>query len=391
MSGAPPGKGQPHTGRHVIAPVYLAGLSAGVALGRFIPLEAGLRADFGLSPVEFGWLVSMITVAAALLAMPVGVRLARGDLGAVLAAGLAVMLVAGTIQAVGSSLAVLYGARALEGLGYLLVVVTGPLVLAACCDPETERVGLAVWSTFIPVGIALAAVAGAAGNGYGWRAAAGLTLLPCALAFGATWPRLRGTVETSQDQAAPTGGSGPLTLLSLGFSLIALLSVSVLALLPGLGADQGVGPAAGGTVTAVVSLASVPGGLLAGGLMAKGGRPRSLAMTALVMPVAALAVFSANAWWAVTTGAAVLLVANGLVLAVMYATVPLLADSPGRLRQGYGLLVQAGSVGTVLGPPAFGLAVTQVGWLAGIWLVTVVTVLGLGLFLAAARRRPDGS
>ncbi|WP_019065106.1 MFS transporter [Streptomyces prunicolor] len=376
--------------RGTIALVYAAGVSAGMALGRFIPLSSAVRGDFGLSLAEFGWLVSGITVVGAALALPAGLWIARGDLGRVLGAGLAVMLLGGILEIVSPSVLLLYTARMLEGCGYLLVVITGPLVLAARCAPSTERGALALWSTFIPVGMALASAAGTLNGVLGWRLTAVLTVVPAVAPLIGALTRLASTgtgtgTNGANRRPAESGGLRPVLWLSVSFSLIALLGVTAIALLPDLADHRGVPAAVGSATTAAVSLASVPGGLAAGVLMHRGFTPRRLAVAALAMPCAAVVIYQVSPWAAIAAGAAALMAANGLVLAALYASMPTLAHSPYALRRGYGLLNQAGCLGSLFGPPVFAFAVTHIGWAAATVLVTLISMVGLALFWTATR------
>ncbi|NNN32871.1 MFS transporter [Streptomyces sp. S3(2020)] len=372
--------------RGTVALVYAAGVTAGMALGRFIPLSSDIRDHFGLSLAAFGWLVSGITVVGAVAALPAGLWIARGDLGRVLSAGLAVMLAGGVLEVVSPSAPLLYAARALEGCGYLLVVITGPLVLSARCGPGTERGALALWSTFIPVGMALASAAGTFTGVLGWRLTAALTVIPAVLPLVGALAWLTGTTSGgARRQAEPSGGLGPVLWLSVSFSLIALLGVTAIALLPDLADHRDISATLGSATTAAVSLASVPGGLTAGLLMHRGLAPRQLALGTLAMPLAAVVIYQTAPWAAITAGAAVLMAANGLVLAALYASMPTLAHSPHALRRGYGLLNQAGCLGSLFGPPVFGFAITHTGWTAATVLVALVSLAGLALFWTAAR------
>ncbi|MGW0537896.1 MFS transporter [Streptomyces sp. NPDC003032] len=373
--------------RPVIALVYLAGVSAAVALGRFVSLEAGVRDTFGLSLTAFGWLVSGVTVVAACLAVPAGLWVARRDLGSVLSLGLGVMLVGGLLEVTAHEAFVLYGARVLEGAGYLAVVVTGPLILSSRCKPATQRGALALWSTFVPVGLALASAIGTLSGTVGWRAAGALTLVPAVAALVGALGWLTGVRGRADEQyVSHSRGLGPVLQLSLSFALIALLGVTAVALLPTLATDRGMRSTVGGVTAAVVSLAAVPGGLLAGLLLARGIGPRPLVIAVLAMPCAAAVMYQVMSWAVIALGAALMQFAGGLVLAVLYASTPSVARSPLELGRGYGLLNQAGSVGTLLGPPALGFAVTHAGWTSATVLVTAVTLASLALCLAATRR-----
>jgi MFS family permease len=369
--------------------VYASGIAAGISVGRFIAVEPQVGASFHLSSAQTALLLSAVTAVAAALALPVAVRVKGADLGRTLGWGLLILLLAGLVQAAAPTSAVVYPARVVEGAGYLLVTVTGPMVLSASCTPAVERWGLALWSTFIPVGIAAAAALGGVADttGTGWRFAAGLTVLPSAVAFVGVKAKLAG-IDASGDRPRTVRWSAPAFRLSLAFCLVALLGVSMLSLLPRLAAERGVSPDAGSLTATAVSLASVPGGLLAGRLMSVGWRPQRLAFAALAIPCAAACAFIATWWWSVSVGAVLLLIDNGLILGVMYASVPLVARSPRSLAFGYGLLIQTGSLGTLLGPPSFTVLISHLGWGAAVLLTAVLTLLSLASFNSAFTKRP---
>lgn len=380
--------GPPSTSRERAAVlwVYASGIAAGISVGRFIAVETQVGASFHMSSTQTALLLSAVTAVAAALALPVAVRVKGADLGRTLRRGLLILLVAGLVQALAPTSAIIFPARVVEGAGYLLVTVTGPMLLSAACTPAVERWGLALWSTFIPVGIAAAAALGSIADVTGWRLTAGLTVLPSAVAFIGVRTRLTG-IDAPGERPRSVSWSAGAFRLSLAFCLVALLGVSVLSLLPRLAADRGVSPGTSGLTATVVSLASVPGGLLAGRLMSIGWRPQRLVLAALAIPCAAACAFIATWWWSVSAGAALLLVDNGLILAVMYASVPLVVRSPRALAFGYGLLIQTGSLGTLLGPPSFTLLISHLGWGAAILLTTVLTLLSLASFNSAFTKR----
>lgn len=361
--------------------VYLSGIAAGIAVGRFIPVESQVEAAFRLTSTATALLLSAVTAVAACLALPVGSRIKTGDLNVALARGLLILLVTGLIQAAAPSAAVLFAARLLEGVGYLLVTVAGPMVLSASCSPATERRGLALWSTFIPVGIAVGTALGATAGTVGWRVAVSLTTIPGLAALVGVRTRLTDTsADGDGQQRVPRRGVAAAVRLSLAFCLVALLGVTMLSLLPHLAADHRVSSNLSNLTATVVSLLSVPGGLLAGRLMDTGWQPRRLAFGALLIPCAALYVFMADSWWSVAVGAGLLMIGNGLTLAILYASVPTAAPSPPAMAFAYGLLIQAGSLGTLAGPPLFTALDTRIGWGMVVALAAILTLTSLALF-----------
>jgi MFS family permease len=133
-----------------------------------------------------------------------------------------------------------------------------------------------------------------------------------------------------------------------------------------------------------VSLASVPGSLLAGWLMRRGAGLRALSPCSLLMPLAAVPAFLTDAPLILAVvAAAVILVANGIVVSAMFAAVPRLARRPARIALGNGLVAQLGSLGTLLGPPLFGGAIAAFGWPATPVLILGFALCGIALALAA--------
>jgi MFS family permease len=187
--------------------------------------------------------------------------------------------------------------------------------------------------------------------------------------------------------SARTGRSGlrPLLALAAAFGCLGLAGVVVVALLPTFLVEaRGAALAAAGAATAIVSLASVPGSLLAGWAMRRGAGLRGLSLCSLLMPLAAIPVFDGGgSVTRVVVAAAIVLLANGIVVSALFAAVPRLARDPARIALGNGLVAQLGSLGTLIGPPLFGSAIAAFGWHAVPALLLVFTLLGIALALAA--------
>ena len=71
------------------------------------------------------------------------------------------MAVAAALCAAANDAATLLAGRTLAGIGYLLVVVAGPSLMAATAEPRHQPMTLSLWGTFVPTGIALAGLVAA--------------------------------------------------------------------------------------------------------------------------------------------------------------------------------------------------------------------------------------
>ena len=77
---------------------------------------------------------------------------------------------------------------------------------------------------------------------------------------------------------------------------------------------------------------------------------------------------------------------NGVASAGIFAAVPPLADARGAdTTLGFGLVAQAGGIGTVIGPPAMGAAIDVLGW-EGACIALLPVALAAVAFAVAARR-----
>jgi predicted MFS family arabinose efflux permease len=275
-------------------------------------------------------------------------------------------------------------ARLVEGVGYLLVVVAVPTSIVRLCRGPDQASALALWGTFIPVGLALSAFAGGATAAtIGWRGWLSLIGVLPALAAALVIFAIPADERQAPDRRmrAACTGIGPLLALAAAFGCSGLIGVVVIALLPTFLVEaQGATVARAGAATAIVSLASVPGSVLAGWLMRRGAGLRALSLGGLLMPMAAAPAFLAGEAMALgVAAAAIVLFANGIVVSALFAAVPRLARDPAGIALGNGLVAQLGSLGTLLGPPLFGAAIAAGGWPIAPVLILGFTLLGLAL------------
>jgi MFS family permease len=399
---------------------------AATALGKVAPAVPPLRADLGVSLGHAGLLVSAITAVAALLGTPAGLWVRRRGGRRALLAGLAVLAAAGAAGAAAPGLGWMLAARVVEGAGFLLVVVAAPSLMAQMAGRPDQPAVLALWGTAIAVGLAASALAGGVLAPLGWRlwlTAPGILALPVAAAV-ARWvppdapghppevprtppdsPRHPSGAPRTPPADGPIRPAGPHdrapggsrlrladlrvpALLASGFCAVVLIASALLGVLPTfLVEERAGGNTAAGTATALVALSSVLGTLAAGWLLGRGAGPRAIMAAGLVMPLASWPmVRPGGPFGASVLAAAVLLAANGAVVAGVFAAVPRVAAAPDHLAVVNGLIAQLGSAGTLVGPPLFALAVGAAGWRAVSPLVAVFTGCGLAALLLAEQR-----
>jgi MFS family permease len=399
-----------------VALLYATGLVAAAQLGKLSSLAPLLVDDLRLPLTTMAWTISLLELGGATLGAVAGWMAQRAGLVRGLRTGLLALALAGLGQAMVNGSVGLIAWRLLEALGYLAVIVTAPVLLArhtARWGVRTQAMALTLWSTFVPVGLALGAgLAAALAQAWEWRAAlAGCGLLSLAVALavaqaplvdapphaGAPTAEKAEKAEASEPAPRAAGlaeaqASKPAAgCLAMAFGLFALFEVGLLAMLPTLLVrEAAMAPAAAGTWTGVVSLAAVPGSLMAAWLVRRGVQERWPAMLGLGLPPLLLfGVFRQAPDPVVAVALAVAIsVLGGVFASLAFALLPRVAGDHAGLVRANGLLAQCGAGGSLLGPPAVAACVQAGGWPVAAWAALLVSVAALPLLWVATRGRP---
>ncbi|MDH2237406.1 MFS transporter [Pigmentiphaga sp. GD03639] len=371
-----------------VAVIVGGGVVLALQVGKASIAAPLLRADMGLDLAAIGWLTAVIAVLGMLGGMPAGSLVAaRGD-RRVFLAGLGTSALGAALGAGAPGYAWLLASRLLEGLGFLLVVVAGPALLQRVVAAAQRDLAFALWSCFMPTGIALAMLLGPLFSS--WRilwwssaalslaAAASVLLLPPS-ARGA-W---RGWRDTGRDALATLRGRDPL-LLAAGFGLYSLQFFALFNFLPILLTERmGMPLQTAGLLAAAATAANIAGNLCAGILMERGvARWALVACGSVVMGLAGSGVFLSVLPDAGSFALCMLFsAAGGLIPATLLATAPRAAPSPARVPLVVGLMMQGNNLGQVVGPAAVGGLIQSYGWPAAAGIAGVAGVLALAVAL----------
>lgn len=382
--------------------LWLAGVLAAAQLGKMAALMPAIRADLGLSLSSAGLLVSLIEAGGASLGAIAGLLAARFSGRAVLAVGSILVATAGLAGAAAPDAMLLYAARLIESIGYLMVVIAAPSLIAMVAG-RASAAALALWSTFVPVGIAAGTIlSGLAASLIDWR----LILVFWALAVLATLPgtfRLPTMAEHRQTGLAVPPAA--IWAFALGFGFYTTLEVGVLGMLPAyLSEAWGFSIATAGVVTGVTSAATIAGSFAAARLIGAGEgaqRPLTLVAIGLAGPAALFFVgFPGGGIASALSGSAVavaVIAANavsGLVAAIAFARLPALLRKSGSalslVTASNGVFAQFGAAGSLIGPPLVGYVASHWGWSTVAPVVAGLSVLSLAGFALGERLAGKG-
>ncbi|MBI3369815.1 MAG: MFS transporter [Burkholderiales bacterium] len=369
--------------------LYLLGVFAAAQLGKMSALAPLMARDLALSLTTVAAAISLLEAGGATLGGVAGRLAQRIGLRATLRIGVACLALGGLATATAQGAASLLGWRLIEAAGYLGVVISAPVMIAAraaAAGPRAQAVAMALWSSFVPVGLALGAWAWAGvASGFGWRAALLAGGLIGALALIAAWHT--SVPGAAASPAQDTAGSNPaVRWLALGFGAYTLFEVGMLALLPTLLVERaGLGAAAAGQWSALAALATIAGSAAAAWLLRHGAGLRGPMGLSLLLPALLLfGVFSERPDARVAlTLAIVLNMVSGAYASLAFALLPVVAGGAGRMTKAIGWITQCGASGALIGPPLMAAFVERFSWSAAAWCGLVASVLSALLTLRA--------
>lgn len=391
------------------------GVLAAAQLAKIAVLAPDLRQTFDLTLPQVGLLISLLEVGGALFGFVAGVMIGRAGARRFLIVGLVTLALTGAIEAVAPDAGILFTARACEGIGYVLTVIAAPTMIVALSTERERGAALALWSTFVPLGVALGS--GVTGIAEGWIGTPGVLLL-WAGSFAIVLPSALRLPSAPPAQSRKLKLPATAAWLSTGaFGIYTTLVCALTALLPiYLIEDLHAAVMVASGVTAFVSAAALPGCVAMIFIMRRGlpGSRRSLAITvpALIASAGLGAMIFQDGILigppVTTTGtlAGLTVLLGGVVPPLLFARLPLLSDAgtgdDPKLAVAQGLLTQFGAGGALIGPPLGGLIVGSWGWsalgpaIAGLTIV-MLTALVLAEWVASrpmptlSEQRPSSS
>jgi MFS family permease len=378
--------------------VFAAGVCAALHVGKLPPAIGALQQALGMTLLQAGFLLSLVQAAGMAAGIAFGVVADAIGLRRSMLVGLVLLAGASAAGAVATGVPWLLALRAVEGFGFLMVVLPAPGLIRRQVAPQRLNVMLGVWGTYMPLGAALGLLAGPLWiAGFGWRHWwASLAVLSAAMALllwrsvadvaaPAATARAEGVVERVKLTLATPGP----WLVAITFALYSSQWLAVIGFLPVIYTAAGVGAGTTGMLTALAAAVNMIGNLGSGRLLQRGlPPPRLLAIGFVVMALAATAAFAGDTGAGLPPAlryAAVLIfsMVGGMIPATLFALAMRVAPGELTVSTTVGWMQQWSAFGQFAGPPL-------VAWLAGraggwhwTWLATGSASLA-GLLLARA-------
>ena len=381
--------GFPRTTQWVSVGVILwCGLVAALQLGKVAVFLPALGSEFRLGLAAQGWLMGIFALMGAFGGAFAGTMDSRFDVKHAILIGCLLLTVGSAAGSLATALTPLLTSRILEGAGFLTIGVAAPALLQRLSAPKTRYLLLALWSTGVPVGMALVLLVGPAFHGWRelWVSTAVLAAISAMLvAFGVNRlpplvrrPESRGVLSDARD----TLTAGTPMMLALIFGSYSLQYFAVFSLVPiMLVRSMGVTIQFAGALAAPAVLVNALGNIVAGELMPRGVTARALiALGSLAMGVSGAAIFLVGGSPTVIVASCFVFSATGgLIAGCIFATAPIAAREPRLTPITVGLIVQGGSLGQVFGPVITGAVVQAFGWHAASAPIAIAAAIAGGL------------
>lgn len=389
--------------------VILAGVSAGLHIGKLPPAIPVLQDQLGISLVQAGFLLSLVQLAGMTVGALIGLAADAIGLRRSMLIGLAVLSLAGFAGGMAQGVDMLLALRAVEGFGFLLTIVPAPGLIARCVRPARRVRMLGIWGAFMPFAMALALLTGPGvmavlgWPGWWWLIAAASALAGLALAA-AVAPDAPALVDVHAGGAAgwrqrlgtTLGSTGP-WLAALTFAVYSAQWLVVIGFLPALYEESGWSGALGAILTALVAAVNIVGNVAAGQLLSRGAQASRV--LCLAFAAMALGVFLAFGGPAAQmpvlqyAGAIAFSMFGGLIPGGLFGLAPRLAPGERTVSTTVGWMMQWSAIGQFCAPPLVGWIAGQAGHWHWTWVVLgacsaagAVLSWGIGRRLARAPR-----
>jgi predicted MFS family arabinose efflux permease len=344
---------------------------------------AAVQADLALSLATASWLISIFAVTGALVGAPIGLAVDRIGAKRMAVAGLLLQAAGSALGAVSASAVPLLAARVVEGLGFLCVVVAAPALITAAAPTDIRDRAMALWATFMPIGITVIMLAAPLLSLLTWR---GFWLLNAAILVGFAlllgWSlRLPDTHSRPhrnirQDIGEALVSKGPWVLGGL-FAAFSAAYFAVFGFLPSLLSQRlGISNEAASMLSALAIAAGGVGNLVCGQLLARGFPAAQLLLFSFcTMALCGVGVFS-QVLWAVAAYAlcVVFSLVGGLIPVVIFDSAPRKAPRPELVGVTIGFAMQGNNLGLIIGPATAAGIAGVFGWPMVSAVVTAIAI-----------------
>lgn len=376
--------------RHLITPdwvVIAAGIGAALHIGKLPPALPHLIETFDLSLLSSSFLLSIMMLAGLSLGVMIGAGAETLGQRRALLTGLLMLSVSSLAGGFSQTPQQLLITRAIEGLGFLLIVLPAPSLIRQWVAPEYLSRRLGWWTSYMGLGLGISLLLGPPWlEVFSWRSWwLCMAVISMALFTFALWglpavtpPQQQSHTWIRRIQITLTH-RGP-WLVAITFGVYAAQWMAIIGFLPTLYTQAHYASWQLGLFTAAVAMINIAGNIAAGQLIYRGlSAFRVIALGFIMMLVTAWVAFAL-----LGPGPLQILVIllfsglGGLIPGSLFYVSVQFTPTPDTLSTSVGWIQQWSSIGQFSGPPLLALAVSWAGQWSVSWVVTgILAILGL--------------
>lgn len=367
--------------------VILAGIISALHVGKASIAIPQMYEQYHWSLSTLSWIMSVFPFIGVIGGMAAGILVKQWGDKRLLCLGLAVLAGASFLGAMTTSFTFLIATRIVEGLGFLLIVVSAPSILNRLATPQQYNMVFGFWSMFMGIGIAISIFLGPLLNNWQslWLINAGLTFLILIFIF-LKVPHLEKTVSIL---AQPTNIKDDIlrvlktrnpSLLAIAFAAYNIQFFSVLTFLPLFLVNRtGMSVAQAGFVCGAVVISNITGNLTSSFLLNRGVK----AKTIIIFASAAIGILGIGIFLPFTPELLAIILCflfsmvSGLIPATIVSSAPRSSPDISLVSLCIGAVMQGNYLGQVIGPLAIGLAISFAGWTAAVIPVGIAALIGV--------------
>lgn len=354
--------------------VFAGGLIAGACIGKVPPALPALRAEFGLTLIETGYIATLLNVMGGLIGLFAGAFSDRFGHKRIALGGLALMAAGGGVGAFAPGYGLLLASRFLEGAGFIMMTVAGVALVAHAASSADRPKAMALWTCYLPAGASLAMLAASAAlAAFDWRslwlALAALTVASLVLLARFVPPRGSGGAVGLLRLGAESLTHPASLFLCLAFAGYVAQWAAFMTWLPTfVVGERGASAFLGALLTALWVAINVPGVLLGGWLMARGARrSRIIILASGIQALAGVVAFLDVAPdWGRYASCLAFSFFGGVIPAAVFSGVAALARSPQHIGTTNGMVMQASQLAQFAAPLVVAWIAARLGWEASL-------------------------
>ncbi len=382
----------------VMGIVFMASIVVAINQFKVPPVMQVLLGELDIGMVAGGWLMSVVSVAAVILAIPSAFLLTRWGPKVSGLVALGCVVLGSAIGAVATTFPILLVGRLIEGIALGLVAVVAPAVISMWFPPKERGLPMGIWAAWVPIGnVIIFNLAHPVMSASGWRSVWWLGALVGVVAFVAyalvvnVPPHLSGQVRSGPESPAPFGRMilNPTSwLLAVAFAAFSFAILGYNTWAPTyLSSEFGMTDTAASFYASLMFMAAIPSNFLAGWVINRTQKGyHVLVISFAISSVLFFLGFRLPAVGIVALFMIALGFASNFIPTAVFTLAP--ETMPTIHLAGLALAIVAigSGAGGLVGPPVMGGALSGANWGAGSLYLFIVMIFGTITGIMALRK-----